>query len=75
MGLLKGQIIYTQHAVLMLARFQKALLMNDHWGHNCWSDPPVNLVEATLQSYVASRQHDLSNTSRCIPVPDMRKAS
>jgi len=48
---------------------------SDHRGHHCWMDPPVNMIETALQSYAASKQQDPSNTSMCILVPVMRKAS
>ena len=47
----------------------------DHRGHHCWLDPPVSMIEATLQSYAAAKKHDPSNTSMCILVPVMRKTS
>ena len=47
----------------------------DHRGHHCWLDPPVNGVGTALDSYTASKRHDPSNTSMCILVPVMRKAT
>jgi len=38
-------------------------------------DPPVNMIETALQLLAASKHQDPSNTSMCILVPVMRKAS
>ena len=48
---------------------------NDHRGHHCWLEPLVNMIETTLQSYDVSKQQDPSNTSMCILVLVMSKAS
>ena len=52
---------------------EKPFQCTDHRGHHCWLDPPVNMIESTLQSYAAAKQYDPSNTSMCILVPVMRK--
>ena len=52
---------------------EKPFQCGDHRGHHCWLDPPVNMIESTLQSYASAKQYDPSNTSMCILVPVMRR--
>ena len=48
---------------------------SDHRGQHCWLDPAVDMIETALQSYLASKQRVPSDTSMCILVPVVRKAS
>ena len=74
MALLRAWYIRIQRAVTDACwLLEKPFQCIDHRGHHCWLDPPVNMIEVTLQSYTAAKQCDPSNTSTCILVPVMRK--